>query len=438
MSLTPERMERLAMLAPAERNAILAKMQARDLLRFDAWFEAWAHEGQLPPEGTGWRTWLMMAGRGYGKTRAGAEWVHQLAMPRRGTRIALVAATLHEARQVMVEGRSGLIAAAASYDVRLKWEPSSGTLRWPSGTIAQIFSGDSPEALRGPEHHYAWCDELAKWRLGEAAWDNLQMGLRAGQRPRALVTTTPRPGRLLERIRKDTRTIQTGGKSADNISLPQRFLEVMAESYGDSRLGRQELEGEYLSEAQGSLFPRKLLEKARRKRKPKQMDRVVVAVDPPAGTKGDACGIVVAGSKAGKAYVMADLSAEGLAPEGWAAAVAAAFEEYEADRVVAEANQGGAMVEAVLRGADRLLPIQLVHARRGKVTRAEPVAARFASGNAFLVGRFDALEDELAGLVQGGAYEGPGRSPDRADAMVWALWALTETRGGSPRILGLG
>lgn len=435
--MTPERMEQLALMPPDERNAILARMHPRDLLRFDAWFEAWAHEGQLPPEGTGWRTWLMMAGRGYGKTRAGAEWVHQLALPRRGTRIALVAATLHEARQIMVEGRSGLIAVAKTRGTRLRWEPSSGTLRWPGGTIAQIFSGDSPEALRGPEHHFAWCDELAKWRLGEAAWDNLQMGLRAGARPRALVTTTPKPGRLLDQIRKHDRTIVTGGKSADNISLPQRFLDVMAESYGDSRLGRQELDGEYLSEAKGSLFPRALMEKARRKRAPKPMDRVVVAVDPPAGTQGDACGIVVAGLKGAKAYVMADHSVEGLAPEGWAAAVAAAFEEHNADRVVAEANQGGAMVEAVLRGADRLLPIQLVHATRGKVVRAEPIAARLASGNAFLAGRFDALEDELAGLMIGGGYDGPGRSPDRADAMVWALWALSDTRG-APRITSLG
>ena len=228
-----------------------------------------------------------------------------------------------------------------------------------------------------------------------------------------------------------------GGRSVDNVSLPQRFIDVMSEVYGDSRLGRQELDGEYLSEAQGSLFPRALLEKARRKRKPKQMDRVVVAVDPPAGTKGDACGIVVAGLKGAKAYVLADLTVEGMAPDGWAAAVAAAFEQHEADRVVAEANQGGAMVEAVLRSADRFLPVQLVHATRGKVVRAEPIAARFASGNAFLVGRFDALEDELAGLVMGGGYQGPGRSPDRADAMVWALWALADTRG-TPRISRLG
>lgn len=435
--ISQRRLQRLAGAPPERLAAILARMKPKDLLKFDAWFEAWAQPGQLPPPGTGWRTWLMMAGRGFGKTRAGAEWVHQLAMPKRRTRIALVAATLAEARSVMVEGRSGLIAVAALREVRLRWEPSTGLLTWPSGTVAQIFSGDSPEALRGPEHHFAWCDELAKWRLGKAAWDNLQMGLRAGNRPRALVTTTPRPMKLLEAIRKDPRTIETGGKTSDNLSLPQNFLDVMAQSYGGSRLGRQELDGELLGEAEGSLFRRSLIEQARAER-PDAFDRVVVAVDPPAGTDGDACGIVVAGAKDGKAYVLADLTVSGLRPERWAAAVAAAFEEYEADRVVAEANQGGAMVESVLRGADRYLPVQLVHARRGKSIRAEPVAARFAAGSAFLCGRFDELEDELAGMIAGGGYAGPGRSPDRADAMVWALWALTETRGATPRITGLG
>lgn len=433
--LTPAMMRRLALRTPEERARLLAEMGPAELLRFDAWFEAWADPGQLPPDGEGWRTWLLMAGRGFGKTRAGAEWVHQLAMPRRGTRIALVGATIAEAQAVMVEGRSGLIAAARSHGVRLKWEPSRGRLTWPGGTVAELFSGDSPEGLRGPEHHYCWADELAKWRRPREAWDNLQMGLRAGRRPRALVTTTPKPLRLLSEIEGDRRTICTGGPTERNLSLPKQFLAIMRESYGGTRLGRQELDGELLTEAEGSLFPRALIEAARSERPP-TFDRIVVGVDPPAGAgaNSDACGIVVAGQWEKRAYVLADLSVQGLRPEGWARAVAAAAEEWGADRVIAEGNQGGAMVEAVLKAADVHLPVRMVHARRGKSARAEPMAVRFESGTAFFAGRFDALEDELAGLMAGGGYDGPGRSPDRADAMIWALWALTETQSGLPRI----
>jgi phage terminase large subunit-like protein len=303
-------------------------------------------------------------------------------------RIALVAATIDEARAVMIEGRSGLLAVARRLGARIRWEPSLNRLTWSNGSVATLYSGDNADGLRGPEHDFAWCDELAKWRQADAAWDNLQMGLRLGVRPRALVTTTPRPGRLLERIRKEPWTVETGGKMGENVSLPGRFVEVMMATYGGSRIGRQELDGELLSEAEGSLFPRELLERARVQALPHppptfhrrhgvdgalksapplpvtggEFDRIVVGVDPCVSSDGDACGIVVAGRRDEKLYVLADRSIEAGTPERWARAVALAAEEWGASHVVAEANQGGAMVESVLKAADAVLRVMLVHA----------------------------------------------------------------------------
>lgn len=443
LGLTDEQWHRFRSMEPGEQAELIAGLSPSDTLAFDADFEAWAHRNQLPPDGEGWRVWLMMAGRGFGKTRAGAEWVHRIAVQGE-KRIALVAASIDEARSVMVEGISGLLAIARNRKVKVRWEPSLGRLTWPKGSVATLFSGDNADGLRGPEFHISWCDELAKWRQAEAAWDNLQMGLRLGPRARALVTTTPRPMRLLERIRKQQWTVETHGRTGDNVSLPRRFVEVMMATYGGTRIGRQELEGELMAEAEGSLFPRALLEKARVLRdgcstgsvppQDERYDRVVVGVDPPASAEGDACGIVVAGRADGKLYVLADLSVEGASPERWARAVASAAAAWGASHVVAEANQGGAMVASVLKAADAGLKVQLVHASRGKVARAEPVAIRFETGRAFLAGVFPELEAELAGLMVGGGYEGPSRSPDRADACVWALTELSETRSGVPRV----
>jgi phage terminase large subunit-like protein len=435
-------MARLATYSIEEQRAWLAKCRPQDALLLDAAFEAWANDQQLEPGSEGWRAWLMMAGRGFGKTRAGAEWIHALARGR-AKHIALIGATIDEARAVMVEGRSGLLSVARRQRVPLNWEPSLRKLTWPLGSVATLFSGDNPDGLRGPEHHFAWADELAKWRRPEESWANLQMGLRAGPRPRVLVTTTPRPMRLLERIRADKWTVTTGGKTQDNLSLPKNFIEVMMETYGGSRIGRQELNGELMAEAEGSLFPRAMMEECRvdplsptplPQRGEGLFDRVVVGVDPPVSSGGDACGIVVSGRCDGKLYVLADCSVEGTSPERWARAVARAASEWGASHVVAEANQGGAMVKSVLNAADAGLKVKLVHASRGKVARAEPAAIRFETGRAFLAGIFPELEAELAGLRIGGEYEGPSRSPDRADACVWALTELSETRSGLPRV----
>ncbi|HET9638350.1 MAG TPA: terminase family protein [Allosphingosinicella sp.] len=399
---------------------------------------SWAHEGQMAPEGE-WRTWTMLAGRGFGKTRAGAEWVSAFARNNPDASIALVAATAEEARNVMVEGRSGLL-AVARFEEReaMIWEPSRRRLVFASGAQAFLYSAANPDGLRGPEHHIAWCDELAKWRHAQAVWRNLRLGLRLGERPRALVTTTPRGVAALKRILAEPRTAATGGPSWANPHSSEDFIASEVAAHAGTRFGRQELEGVLLEDFEGSLWPRELIERARVAAGDCHYRRVVIGVDPPASAEGDACGIVVAALGAdGIGYVVADLSVAGLSPEGWAQKVAAAAEAWGAHRVVAEKNNGGEMVGAVLRGADVGLPVTLVHAADGKSARAEPVAVLFESGKAKFAGRFPELEEELTGLTYGGLYQGPGRSPDRADAMVWALTELLVKRRAEPRIRSL-
>jgi phage terminase large subunit-like protein len=385
----------------------------------------------LPPPGD-WRVWLLQAGRGFGKTRAGAQWVRAMVRAVPEARIALVGATIEDVRRVMVEGPSGIIAVSRAAEAA-EWRPTSGEVRFANGAVATVYSAAAPEKLRGPEHHFAWADELAKWRQ-PAAWDNLALGLRLGGRPRVLVTTTPRTTALMRQVRAAPGTVVTRGSTQDNRHLPDAFVAAMEASYGGTRLGRQELDGELIEEVAGALWPRALIERQRAAFVP-ELTRVVVGVDPPAGIGGDACGIVAAGlGRDGHGYVIEDASVTGASPERWAGAVAACAARVSAERVVAEANQGGAMVAQVLRAAQATLPIRLVHATRGKAARAEPVAALYETGRVWHARAFPALEDELAGLVAGGGYEGPGRSPDRADACVWALTALMLDRQGEVRV----
>lgn len=415
--------DRLAGLDPAQREMILARMPELQRIELQSRWGAWAHGGQMMPPGD-WRVWLIRAGRGFGKTRAGSEWVNQLAVDVPEGRFALVGATLDEVRRVMIEGRSGLV-ATARVDQRPVWKASARELHWPSGAVGFAYSAESPEGLRGPEHHAAWADELGKWgRRGDAAWDNLTMGLRLGDRPRVLVTTTPRPTRLMRRVMALPSCIETRGATRDNPHLPASFVDAMEAEYGGTRLGRQELDGELLSDVPGALWTRAMIEAARGVAVGEPV-RVVVGVDPPASAEGDACGIVaVALDGLGRLEVLEDASVSGLSPEGWAQAVAACADRHGADRVVAEKNQGGDMVESVLRAAAVAMPVRLVHASRGKAARAEPVAALYERGRVRHAAAFAALEDELCGLVRGGDYAGPGRSPDRADALVWAAWEL--------------
>jgi phage terminase large subunit-like protein len=394
-----------------------------------------ARGGQNEPQGD-WRVWAIVAGRGFGKTRVGAEWIRARAreLGPEG-RIALVAASLDEVERVMVEGESGLIACLRSGE-RVDWQRTRGTLRFANGATAFAYSAERPSMLRGPQHHFAWCDELAKWPRAEAVWNNLMLGLRleppVGGRPRTIVTTTPNSMPLLKRIVALPRTATTRGRTADNPFSAEDFREAVMDMYGGTRLGRQELDGEMIDEADGALWSREVLDAARTEAAP-ELARVVIGVDPPAGASGT-CGIVACGlGKDGNAYVLGDHSVSGMRPEGWARRVAVAAEAWDASRIVAEKNQGGDMVESVLRAVESGLPVKLVCATRGKAARAEPVALRFETGKARLAGRFPQLEDELAGLTCAG-FEGPGGSPDRADAMVWAMSELFEKTRGEPRI----
>jgi phage terminase large subunit-like protein len=393
----------------------------------------WQRKDQYPPD-VDWRVWLVMAGRGYGKTRMGAEWVRLLAEDRPGARFALVGATITEARSVMVEGESGLLALCRHQKVN--WEPSLRKLSWPNGSIATLYSAAEPESLRGPQHDFAWADEIAKWPHGIATWDNLMLGLRLGDSPKVMATTTPRPVPLVRRLVNEQGVVRTNGSTAHNaMNLPREFIDGVNALYGGTRLGRQELDGELIEDIAGALWTRDLLEDRREQVAP-ELKRVVIGVDPPVSAHGDACGIVAVGlGRDDKAYVLADHSVKGASPEGWARAVASAVEAWGADRVVAEDNQGGNMVESTLRAADLAMPVKRVHASRGKSARAEPVAALYEAGRAFHVGGFPELEDEMCGLVVGGGYEGPGRSPDRADALVWAMTELMlgKVRAG-PRV----
>lgn len=399
-----------------------------------------ARDEQLPPPGD-WRLWLICAGRGFGKTRTGAEWVNTVARRDRHARIALVGSSLTEVRAVMVEGESGLLACSPG-DRRPRFDPSLRRLVWPGGAQAYLYSAAEPDSLRGPQHSHAWCDEVAKWDNASSraskAWDNLLMGLRLGQEPRVLATSTPRAVPLMQRLideaQNDPLVVLTRGATWDNEdNLPERFVAVMRAQFGQSALGRQELEGEMLADLEGALWSRTLLERNRVPLCTEHLVRTVIGVDPPASARGDECGIVVCALTAsGQGVVLGDCSVRGASPEGWARAVAAAMDRWQADRVVAEANQGGDMVASVLRAADCQMPVKLVHASRGKVARAEPVAALYEAGRVLHAGQFPHLEDQLCGLMTGGEYQGPGRSPDRADALVWALSELLLGKRATP------
>lgn len=408
-------------------------------------FPFFAHPGQLPPPGD-WRVWLVMAGRGFGKTRAGAEWVRIVAETDPDARIALVGASLAEARAVMVEGESGLIARCPPQR-RPHYEPSLHRLTFPNGAVATLYSASEPESLRGPQHSHAWCDEIGKWPLAheraERAWDNLLLGLRLGRdeqgAQRIVATTTPRAVPLLRRLlagEDSADTVVTRGRTAQNAgNLPARFIRTVEREFGGSLLGRQELEGELVDEVEGALWSRALIESCREEAPGAPPSRIVIGVDPPASAQGDACGIVACAlGDDGIGRVLADCSLPRPSPERWARGVAAAARQWGADRVIAEANQGGAMVASVLRAADCALPLKLVHASRGKAARAEPVAALYEAGRVRHAGMFPALEDQLCGLLAGGEYRGPGRSPDRADALVWAMTELMLARRRIPRV----
>ncbi|WP_259993534.1 DNA-packaging protein [Sulfitobacter sp. S190] len=389
---------------------------------------------QLPPDGN-WRSWVIMGGRGAGKTRAGAEWVRSMvegSLPLdtgRAKRIALVGETVDQVREVMIFGDSGILACTPD-DRKPSWEASRKRLVWPNGAIATVHSAHDPEGLRGPQFDGAWVDELAKWKKAQETWDMLQFALRLGDDPRVCVTTTPRNVGVLKTLLDAPSTVVTQAPTeANRANLAASFLEEVRARYEGTRLGRQELDGVLLADADGALWSSRMLENLRARKVP-TLDRIVVAVDPAttAGAGSDECGIVVAGvvqqgpPQDWRAYVLGDATVQGMGPSGWARAAITAMEHYGADRLVAEVNQGGQLVEEVIRQIDPLVPYKSVHASRGKVARAEPVAALYEQGRVTHVAGLDALEDQMVRMTAQG-YEGGG-SPDRVDALVWALHEL--------------
>ena len=424
----------LASEPPATVEAFLEGLSEGALLALPYLFEFWALEHQLPPEGD-WRTWVIMGGRGAGKTRAGSEWVRSVvegAMPlSRGAarRVALVGETVEEVREVMVFGDSGILACSPP-DRRPAWQPSRKRLEWPNGAVAQVFSAYDPDGLRGPQFDAAWCDELAKWPKAEAAWDMLQFGLRLGRHPRQVVTTTPKNVAVLKKILANPTTVTTHAPTeANRAHLAKSFLDEVYARYGGTRQGREELDGVLLEDVEGALWTNRMLEAAWVAQTP-TLNRVVVAVDPPVtGHEGsDECGIVVAGvvtdgpPQTWRAYVIEDATVRASSPTVWAEAAIAAMERHRAERLVAEVNQGGDLVETVVRGIDPVLPYRAVRATKNKVARAEPVAALYEQGRVRHVRGLSALEDQMCRMAAHG-FQGKG-SPDRVDALVWALHDL--------------
>lgn len=391
----------------------LRAARARSLTPARTWRDV-ARAEQVAPDGD-WSTWLYMAGRGSGKTRAGAEWVHeQIAAGCR--RIALVGATAADVRDVMVEGESGILATARP-GARPDYEPSRRRVTWPNGAIATTYSAEEPERLRGPQHDGAWADELGAWKY-EAAWDMLLLGLRLGSEPRALVTTTPRPTKLVRSLLSDANTVTTRGSTYDNRDnlAPSYFASIITR-YEGTRMGRQELMGELVDDVPGALWTLSLLDGLRVQAAP-DLARVIVAVDPAvtSGAESDETGIVVVGIGAdGHGYVLADRSCR-MSPDGWARRAAQAYHEYEADRLIVEDNQGGEMVAFLLGTVDATVPIKRIRASRGKRLRAEPVAALYEQGRVHHVGVYPDLEDQMASFTGDG-----GEHDDRVDALVHAL-----------------
>lgn len=416
-----------AELSPRERLLLrspdaMRKLTQRERFRLaHVWDGFMARPSQLPPIGD-WRYWLVLAGRGFGKTRIGAEWVRMMA--RSVPHITIVGATINDARTIMVEGESGILSICPPEE-RPTYVANRGELRWPNGNRTLVMSGEEPERFRGKQHEIIWCDELASWRHPES-WDQLMLGLRLGT-PRALITTTPRPTPLIRRLMTDPHTAVVRGSTYDNrANLPVVFFEEVIRRYEGTRLGRQELLAEILTDNPGALWQRDQIEKLRIDAAP-ELRRVVVGVDPAAtgGEDADLTGIVVSGiGFDGRGYVLADYSLRG-SPETWASKVVWAYQTHKADRVVVEVNNGGEMCASVLRHVAPNLPITQERASTGKWARAEPIAALYEQGRVSHVGCLAALEDQLCDYVPG---EGR-RSPDRLDALVWGLSHLMPATG---------
>lgn len=414
-------------------HPLVAGLDDQSFIREFGFWSWWARQEQAPPDGD-WTTWLLIGGRGSGKTRAGAEWIRLMALSDPPVSpIALVGETMTEARAVMVEGVSGLLAIHRE-DERPLFDASRHILTWPNGAQAMLLPANDPERFRGPQFAAAWSDELAKWPNAEAAWDMLQFALRLGQKPRQIVTTTPRPTRLLKRLMNEPGTVQTVMPTSDNAAnLAPQFLSAVVGRYEGTALGRQELEGEFIEDLPGALWTRAGIEDARLGHVP-ELGRIIVAVDPPVtgNARSDACGIIVAGRAGDMAIVLADRTVQGVSPNQWASIAVMAFHEFQADAIVAEVNQGGDLVKTLIHGIDETVSVREVSATRGKWVRAEPVAALYARGKVKHSQPYPELEDEMCAFGTDGRAD--GHSPDRVDALVWAITALMLQDGPVPRV----
>jgi len=406
-----------------------------DTYQFDTNWHHNARGYQYTPDHINWLIWLLLGGRGAGKTRTGAEWIRAQVADHGKRRIALVAPTFQDAREVMIEGESGLQNIGYPSE-RPAYQSSRHRLEWPNGAIGLVFSSEDPDGLRGPQFDCAWADEFCAWTSPESVLLNLRLALRLGTSPQMIVTTTPKPILALKRLMNTKGIVISHGKTADNAeSLAPNFLSAMEEAYGGTRLGRQELNGEFHEDFSGALWTRKLIESCVTPSYP-EMDKVIVAIDPPVstGARADSCGLIVAGrageGRAAKAYILHDGTVQGLSPEGWANHAIALAQGWDADYMLAEVNQGGDLVATVLHAVDYRIPIKKVRASKGKTVRAEPVVMLYEQGRVKHTAHFTALEDEMA-LMGTEAQTG---SPDRADALVWAVTELLLKDRTDPRI----
>ena len=443
MSQSPA--ERFAQLPADERKAWLAGLTEaqRASLRYQ-WRSFWARPEQLPPPNP-WRVWLLQTARGVGKTRTGAETVRWWVETGQATQIALVNDTAADVRDVQVEGPDGIVNVCPPWN-RPIYNPSLRRVTWPNGVTAHCYAAEAPGLLRGPQHDKAWCDELAKWKnlqrkdeTGETAWSNLRMGLRMGDNPQCVVTTTPRPIPLIKALQHRQGVIVTRGRLEDNrANVSEEWYQDIHAQYAGTRLGRQELEGELLEDVEGALWTLAIFDQYRVHERPAELRRVVVAIDPSGSSRGAEAGIVAVGlGTDNHGYVLADIS-ERCSPDRWGRLAVQLYDGQQADAIVAETNYGGEMVLAVVESAASKLAeeglrtngqvnVRLVTASRGKQVRAEPVAALYSQGRMHHVGTFPALEDQMASWVPG-----ISESPDRMDSVVWATTDLMVGQPLSP------
>lgn len=411
---------------PEEIKAAISELSQSDAeaLLYD--WGLWARENQLPPE-SDWRFWLCLAGRGWGKTRTGAEWTKKR-VEQGYRRIALVGRTAADVRDTMIQGESGLM-SIYPLSQRPRYIKSERRVEWANGAIAICYSAEEPDQLRGPQHDTAWADELASWMYADA-WDQLKFGLRLGDDPRVVITTTPRPTKIIKELVADTHTHITRGSTFDNkTNLAGAFIDAIISKYDGTRLGRQELHAEILDDNPNALWQRGQIEALCVNRAP-DLVRIAIAIDPATTSGEDSAetGIIAAGEGSdGQYYVLQDASMKG-SPNQWATAAVQTYYHLKADRIVAEGNNGGEMIEAVIRSVDKNVPYRMVHATRGKYTRAEPIAALYEQGKVHHVGTFPELEDQMCEWQPG------DDSPDRMDALVWVLTELTT--GSKPKALG--